>query len=187
MGTSSNHRSKDIPTWQPARAMLGSNEVDPKFQARELWRAALSDQEAAVIANLSNETVAFACDLAATSQSPIQANDAFTEHLQAADRANLFDSIARRALIRSVVNKKGIAGFGEELFAEAVSYFASRDLPSYVGREGRVTSVSSAIALKEALKSHTADIARKHQLRSASPKDWGTYVLAVLKSLGENK
>src|SRR5437868_2999415 len=137
MGTSSNHRSRDIPPWRPARAVIGSSQIDSSVQSTELWRSAVGDQEALLAQRLGSEALTYACELAESEKSPAKAADRFDDHLQANQLASLMDSVAKRALIRAVALGGGATSFGQELFAETASYLASRELPSYVGAEGR--------------------------------------------------
>ena len=101
MGTSSNQRSRSIPTWLPARAVLGREGVAPDSQSRELWRAALGDQEALVRERLSSEVMRFACELASQKQPPNHSIARLDDFLQESPTPNLFDSIAKRALARA--------------------------------------------------------------------------------------
>jgi len=97
--------------------------------------------------------------------------------------AGIAIDMGRRALIRCAAEKGGATSFVGELFAEAISYYVSRDLPSYVGAKGRIPSASEAIRLKEALRETT-----KQQVKSAGepklgPREWRGYISTVLKTL----
>src|SRR4029077_2218838 len=112
------------------------------------------------------------------------------EALERLNRATRYESNAglaidmgRRALARTAAAKGDAASFVGELFAEAVSYYISRDLPSYVAARGRIPNTSETIRLKEALREST-----KRQVTSIgaprhTPREWRRYISQVLKSL----
>ena len=185
MGTSSNHRSRDIPSWTPARAVLGRLEVPVDVQSREIWRSALADQTALIQERLASDVVSFACSIAQSEKNPIAASSQLDERLHEAKSASLIDSIAKRALVRAVALGGGADRFGAELFAETVSYLASRDLPSYMGAEGRIKNAEGVIGLKNALQEQARSAAASVTLFGA--QSWGTYVNEVLRSLSAVK
>jgi hypothetical protein len=183
MGTSSNQRSRSIPTWLPARAVLGREGVAPDSQSRELWRAALGDQEALVRERLSSEVMRFACELASQKQPPNHSIARLDDFLQESPTPNLFDSIAKRALARAASKGGGRETFGAEVFAETASYLASRDIPSYVGAPGRIRSVNEAVELKAQLQERARTAAVNAPLKDTSSQRWRTYVANVLADL----
>ncbi len=183
MGTSSNQRSRNIPTWLPARAVLGLNGVAPDYQSRELWRAALGDQEALIRERLSSDVMRFACELASQEQPPTQSIARLEDFLLESPNPNLFDSIAKRALARAASKGGGRETFGAEVFAETASYLASRDIPSYVGAPGRIQSVSEAVSLKAQLQERARTAAANTPLKDTSLQRWRTYVANVLTDL----
>jgi hypothetical protein len=183
MGTSSNQRSRSIPTWSPARAVLGLAGVTSDAQSLELWRAALGDQEALVRERLSSEVMRFACELASQKQPPTQSISRLDDFLMEAPNPSLFDSIAKRALARAASRGGGRETFGAEVFAETASYLASREIPSYVGGPGRISNVSEAVSLKSELQEHARSAATSASLKGTTPQRWRAYVADVLAAL----
>lgn len=183
MGTSSNHRSRAIPPWLPARAILGRPDVTTEAQSREIWRAALGDERALLRERLSGQVMQYAREIAKGASTPAGAASNFDTFLLSNSSASLFDSIARRALVRAVANATGANGFGGELFAETAAYLASRDLPSYVGATGRVETVNQAIKIKVELQQRARLAATSASLQTTSPSKWPEYVARVLAML----
>ena len=188
MGTSSNQPSPKTPSWRLAKAVLGSPSASPERQHQELWRAAIGDQGDALVEALGNPLLANACVLSTQSRSPYEAIGRFEQSLLDSHNAGLMLDLGKRALIRTVAAKKGAAGFASELFAETVSYYASRDLPSFVGAKGRILTTSDAIELKNQIQEHTRKIAKMFPVKT-DPKGWKNYVSKVLDALqrGEKK
>jgi len=182
MGTSSNQRSPRTPNWRLAHAVIGRADVSASSQSQELWRAASGDQGDALLGGLGSPLLASACETAAKAQSPSQAVASFENTLINEGAAGIFLDLGARALARSVATKSGENGFASELFAEAVAYYASRDLPSYVAAPGRVKNTSDSIVLKEQLKSIARETAMKVPLKT-DPKGWRDYVSKVLQNL----
>lgn len=186
MGTSSNQRSRAIPSWAPARALLGRNEVPAEAQSSELWKSALADGEARIQERLTSDALCYASLLAQQLKSPTEAVRAFEERIHERE-PSLLDSVAKRALVRSVVKGSGSSGFASELFAEGVAYLASRDLPSYVGAEGRVSTVAAASDVKSQLQDIARQAARAVELNGHTAEAWHSYVVRVLASLSSSK
>jgi len=188
MGTSANQPSPKTPNWRLANAVLGNPSTSPERQHQELWRAAIGDQGDALVEALSNPLLANACALSKQSISPFEAIGRFEQSLLDSHNAGLILDLGKRALIRTVAGKKGVAGFASELFAETVSYYASRDLPSFVGAKGRISTTSDAIELKNQIREHTRKIAKMFPVKT-DPKGWKNYVSKVLDALqkGEKK
>jgi hypothetical protein len=91
--------------------------------------------------------------------------------------------LGRRALVRAAAKNSGAIGFAGELFAEAASYYVSRDLPSFVAAPDHILNSSSAIALKEELR----NVARQAAFIAGEPADdrrgWNRYVARVITVL----
>ena len=188
MGTSSNQPSPKTPNWRLANAVLGNPSASPERQHQELWRAAIGDQGDALAEALGNPLLANACTLSTRSKSPSEAIRRFEQSLLDSHNASLILDLGKRALVRTVAAKKGAAEFASELFAETVSYYASRDLPSFVGAKGRIPTTSDAIELKNQIRNHARKTARMFPVKT-DPKGWKTYVSKVLDALqkGEKK
>ena len=133
MGTSKNVRSPDIPPWKPFLAVVGRPDIPVERQARELWRAAYADRGSRLEDDFSQNTLAVACELAATSRSVQVALREYDSANQREHRAGLGVEIGRRVLARAIARGTGAAGFAADFFADASSYYASRDLPSFIG------------------------------------------------------
>jgi pyridoxine/pyridoxamine 5'-phosphate oxidase len=87
-----------------------------------------------------------------------------------------------------VAEGSGSVGFARELFAETVAYYASRDLPSYVGKRGRVSNVSELIELKRQLQNQAREVASAKQLaRRLTHESWSTFVHQVVDVLASKR
>lgn len=183
MGTSRNDPSPSVPPWKPALAVLGRNDVPPERQSLEIWRAVAADRGERLIRDLANPTLAQACSLVAERRPVGEALGVYDEATLYLTDVGLAVDLGRRALARAAANRSGASGFAGELFAEAVSYYASRDLPSFVAAPGRIPNSSSALALKE----HFRNIARRATIRAGEPpvdrRGWQRYVGRVLTAL----
>ena len=185
MGTSSNPRSPNTPPWRPVRAVLGSSDWPAERQSSEIWSAASSDRGGQLWDELGKPIIAAACEIAGSTRAPLQATQSFDQLLEENDAYGLVTDITRRALARSVAAGTGQTGFASELFSETVSYYLSRDLPSYVGSRDGVGSTSEAIDLKKQIRSITRRIALDQPGASAEPSAWKSYVDRVIRALRE--
>ena len=149
MGTSSNQPSPNTPNWQPAQAILGDPNWPVERQSEELWRSALTDRDGRLTEELVDPLLASACEIAEERIPPASAVQSFNDTLCEQYAAGLTLDMAKRALARASASGSGSVGFAEEFFAEATSYYASRDLPSFVGAAGRIQTSTDSIDLKE--------------------------------------
>ena len=183
MGTSKNVASPNSPPWSPALAVLGRNGVPTSRQVQEIWRSALADRGPRLLDDFAAPALAAACRMA---QGGVNVHHALREYeslLAREKKSGLAVEIGRRALARAVSSKQGSQGFAAELFAEAASYYASRDLPSFVGAEGRVPTTSAAIALKTGIKETSRRIAQEAGKPATDAVGWASYVKRVLSDL----
>jgi len=183
MGTSKNVASPDTPTWKFALAVLGRLDVAAERQNREIWRSVEADRGPRAIDDFSHPALAAACRLASGSSSVHAALHSYEQHLVDQNKSGFAVEIGRRALARAVASQQGAAGFARELFAEATSYYASRDLPGLVGGKGRVETTSAAISLKDDLKQITRAMVRSAGSPAADPDGWAAYVGNVVRKL----
>lgn len=86
-------------------------------------------------------------------------------------------------LARSVARGTGAAGFAADLFADASSYYASRDLPSFIGAAGRIPNTSSAIELKNAITKVTREQVLTIGVPPTDTDGWASFVRSVLMVL----
>ncbi len=182
MGTSTSHPSPDTPSWRIARQVLGREAAPLARQSEEIWKAAAADRGGRLGEELGSPVLAAAGSVASETSSAPDALRAFNRIAAEQRAAGLALEIGRRALVRAVTAGGGAAAFGAELFAEAASYYASRDLSSFVGAAGRVSTSSQSIALKEGLRA----IARGAARETPVPTDasgWSTYVRRTLALL----
>ena len=188
MGTSSNQPSPNTPGWRPAQASLGHLDLAVERQSMELWRAALTDRDGRLVEELADPLLASACEIAEQRISPDSAVQSFDNTLNQQYAAGLTLDMAKRALARSSAAESGAVGFAEELFAEATSYYASCDLPSFLGAPGRIQTTTDSIALKENLRNIAREAARTAAPISTAPEGWRSYISEVLASLrGERR
>ena len=188
MGTSSNQSSPNTHGWRPAQAVLGDPNWSVERQSKELWRSALTDRDGRLIEELADPLLASACEISEERIPPANAVQSFNNTLSEQYAAGLTIDMAKRALARASAAESGAVGFAEELFAEATSYYASRDLPSFVGAPGRVQTTTDSIALKENLRNIARATARTAASVATDPQGWRNYISEVLASLrGERR
>lgn len=184
MGTSVNQGSPRVPSWGIVRALLGQVGTPREQQVQEIWRAALSDRGGILRTELSSPAVAAGVEIAASAGTPQQALAIFNQNASESRRADFAIELARRALVRSVAANAGAEGYASELMAEVTSYYASRDLPGFVGIHGRVQTVRAAAELKDGLR----EVARSGAADAAPPsgaKGWPGYVNRVTNLLAK--
>lgn len=182
MGTSTSQPSPNTPSWRIARQVLGRDAAPVARQSEELWKAASADRGGRLRDELSSPVLAAAGAVAAQAKSALEALRAFNTIAAEQRAAGLALEIGRRALMRAVASGGGAAGFGAELFAEAASYYASRDLSSYVGATGRVATSSDSIALKDGLRAIARGAAGQAAIRTDAD-GWSRYVRSTLDVL----
>jgi len=178
MGTSVNKASPLTPSWSIPRAILGRSDIDINRQSQELWKAALSDRDGVLLNELAQPTIGQICMVANKKINPIDAVKEFDNIISRTGRASLVFDIAKRALVRSISNSTGSVGFASELFSEVVSYYASRDLPSFIGKHGRISSPIESIKLKRMLRENVKSYATSIKPRT-DRKGWKDYVKKV--------
>ena len=182
MGTSRNDRSPMTPPWKMVAAVIGTPDVPPLRQGIEIWRAVAADREEKLLRDFSNRSLAEACQWLSKGMPAQEAVVKFRHATMYEHSAGLAIDMGCRALARSAAQGADAASFVGELFAEAVSYYMSRDLPSYVGARGRIGNTSEAIRLKEAVREST-----KQQVKSVGEpqfgRQWRGYIARVLKTL----
>jgi hypothetical protein len=188
VGTSRNDRSPSTPPWRIALAVVGAPDVMPARQSVEIWKAVAADRGESLLRDFSSPALAEACRYVAQG---LSVNEAIAQFDRSASREGataLAFEMGRRALARCAAQRTDAAAFVGELFAEAVSYYSSRDLPSFVGAAGRVPTTSAAINLKDSLRQLT-----KEQIRALGPPQltaagWRRHITRALKTLqGEGR
>ncbi|MDQ2668798.1 MAG: hypothetical protein M3Z05_22785 [Gemmatimonadota bacterium] len=182
MGTSTSHPSPNTPSWRIARQVLGRDAAPLARQSEEIWKAAAADRGGRLGSELASPILAAAGAVAAQATSPLDAVRAFNRIAAEQRESGLALEIGRRALMRAVVSGGGASAFGAELFAEAASYYASRDLSSYVGAAGRVATSSESIALKDGLRAIAREAAGEVRVRTDSD-GWSAFVRGTLQIL----
>jgi hypothetical protein len=183
MGTSKNVRSPDIPPWKPFLAVVGRPDIPAQRQVMELWRAAYADRGPRLEDDFSQKSLALACELAATRRNVQTALREYDAANQRERRAGLGIELGRRALARAVAGGTGAAGFAADFFGDASSYYASRDLPSFIGAAGRVQDTSSAIELKNSISRVTREQVSTIGTPRTDADGWAAFVKAALTIL----
>jgi hypothetical protein len=183
MGTSRNDPSPNIPAWRPAKAALGRRDLSPERQARLLWQAANAERGPDLAESFAAPVFATACQIAARGASVREALQGFDAAAAQGRAAGPVVDMGRRALARVTAQGGGAAGFARELFAEAAGYYASRDLPSYVGAAQRVQTAAEAIALKGEIRRATVDVVNRAGAPPTDSAAWRGYVGHVVGEL----
>jgi hypothetical protein len=107
--------------------------------------------------DFSIEVLAEARAIAGRKIDPATAISEYDKLSVQANTASFEVEMGRRAIDRTAARGGDASDYATELFSEAVSYHASRDLPCIVWRPNQVQSVNDAIALKDRL----SEIARR--------------------------
>jgi hypothetical protein len=183
MGTSRNDPSPDIPPWRLARAALGRDQFSPERQAEALWRAAATERGDRLAEAFGDPALARACAIADERPPVRDALQGFEAAVSELGAAGLAVDMGRRALARTAAHAGDAADFAGELFAEAVSYYASRDLPSLVGSAGRVQSAAGSLELKGELRRATKARIIGLDAPASDPDGWRRYVDSALRAL----
>lgn len=183
MGTSRNDRSPRIPPWKPALAVIGNEAVSPQRQSQEIWRAAFADRGSSLLEDFSHPALANACKLVSQRAPVHEALEKFDIATLHEDRSGLALTLGRRALARSLSTTASASDFAAHLFGDAVAYYASRDLPSFVGAPKRVATNSAAIDLKRDLVRIAREKAKTVRLLRTDSEHWRAYVSHVLALL----
>lgn len=183
MGTSRNDPSPNIPAWRPAKAALGRRDLSPERQAKLLWQAANAHRGPELAESFAAPVFATACAIAARGASVREALQGFDAAAAQGRAAGPVIDMGRRALARVAAQGGGAAGFASELFAEAVGYYASRDLPSYVGAAQRVQTAAEAIALKGEIRRATIEVVSRVGSPPTDSGAWRGYVSDVVAEL----
>jgi hypothetical protein len=182
MGTSTSQPSPKTPSWRIARQLLGRDAAPLARQSEEIWKAAAADRGGLLGHELASSVLAAAGSVAAEATSPIDAVRALNRIAAEQRATGLALEFGRRALMRAVTGGGGAAAFGAELFAEVASYYASRDLSSYVGAAGRVATSSESIALKDGLRAIARGAAGEVPVRTDSD-GWSAFVRGTMHLL----
>ncbi len=177
-----NSRSPVTSNWRIPRAILGRSDVDHQRQAQELWKAGLADRDGKLASDLADPIISSICRVATRVSHPKEAYAAHEKLIAKEGKASLVLDMSKRALVRSVATKTGPQGFASELFSEVVSYLAARDLPSYIGIEGRISTPSESIVLKNELRKYARKAAMVVPVET-STSGWSKYVAKVTKIL----
>jgi len=185
VGTSVNQRSPARPTWKLAQALIGRADTSAGDQGAEIWRAASLDPDTAIQRRLSDPIIANACVLAGQAKVPAEAVRLYDAILNERRTAGLVFDLTRRALVRSIAEGGGSDRFAGELFAETVAYYASRDLPSYVGKRGRISKASEIIDLKKALQRHTREVVSSSKVPRVTHATWSEFVASAVGKLSK--
>lgn len=183
MGTSRNDRSPQTPPWKLALAILGKSGVSPDRQSREVWRAAYADRGEKLLRDLSHSALANACHLVEQRTTIQDGLGNYEKSIHYESEGGLVLEMGKRALTRCLATRASSTEFVGELFSEAVSYYISRDLPSYVSAPGRVESTLEAIKLKSACREVTRNTVKEVGRPKYKDQQWPKYIAKVLYAL----
>jgi hypothetical protein len=183
MGTSTNQRSPDVPSWRIVQRVLGSHDVPVGTQFRELWKAVVAERKEPLLKQLGGPLMAEAYSLAGSQEPVTHVLGRFDSLARSSSEFGLEIDLGREALARSLITGSGSTGFVKALFSEVLSYYVSRDLPSYVGAPGRVATTSEAIKLKSALARSAEDAVGRLELNVERPSSWRRLVRHAMSQM----
>jgi hypothetical protein len=183
---STSQPSPKSPIWKKVLDVLGDPMISPADQSKEIWRAAASDPDGALLENLSQPLIIKAYQLASEETDASNALYIFDGLIISSHSAGLFLDIAKRALAHAVLCKGGSRQFAQELFSEVISYYAARDLSELVGNQDRIPTVFDILRLKEDFRDLAREIVKSCGDPPVEAADWGDYVRQVLFALQAN-
>lgn len=182
MGTSVSQPSPRTTSWMAVAAGYKHREISPERVATEVWRAASGEPG---FAEALSSRALFDC------YNAVRAAKSATEALQAVNRTildNRNNSVVAEFAKRSVPLAFGKAEpphvcWRANLFSQLTEYFVSRDVPGYVGSNGRFESVAELATFKRTVRQCATAVVGSVTADPATPKDWAVYVRAVLKKV----
>ena len=185
MGTSKSQPSPRTPNWRAAQLAYTDPTVSIDRAVQEIWRAA-TNQPSGDLAELLREPAIAECFAVASAEPTREsAVDAVSRHVAALGTSSLALVIAQRAVAQSYGQPNPVAAFTASLFGEAGNYLVSRDLPGFVGPDGRAKTASESLALKAAIRervsTRAAEITPPRQRALADA--WPDYVSEVVGHL----
>lgn len=187
MGTSVNQRSPSTPNWDAALTAYETDVIPLDRVVQEIWRAATNQSEGNLGVDLGAPIVAECLRIVQSAVSREQAVQEARRTIALSGQASLAADIAQRAVTQTFAKPQDrTATFTESLFAEAGNYLVSRDLPGFVGPEGRARSISQAIRFKSAIQERIVAVVSETphpKGLSSSPDLWRTFVNDVVTRL----
>lgn len=187
MGTSVSQRSPSTPNWDAALIAYETDIIPLDRAVQEIWRAATNQPEGNLGVDLGSPIVAECLRIAERANSRGQAVQEARRAIALSGQTSLAADIAQRAVSQTFARPHDrTAAFAASLFAEAGNYLVSRDLPGYIGPEGRAKTVSQAIGLKSVIQERIVAVVnqtpRPSGLSSSSTL-WRTFVNDVVTRL----
>jgi hypothetical protein len=186
MGTSVSQRSPSTRPWRAVQAAYTSSEVPVERVVQEIWRAATSQPEESLPADLSAAIVAECLKITMTASSRAEAVQEAARAVAFSEESSLAADIAQRAVARSFsVPGSRPAAFTRAIFAEAGDYLVSRDLPGLVGASERMKTLDDAIAFKDRIREEIVEVVEVVELPDGidAPAKWSEYVEQVVDRL----
>jgi hypothetical protein len=187
MGTSVSQRSPSTPNWHAVSVGYTSDAIPIERVVQEIWRAATNQPTGDLASDLGAPLIARCFSIALTASSREEAVHAVRREIALSGQASLAADIAQRAVAQSFRSGEDRASaFAQSLFAEAGNYFISRDLPGYVGINGRAQTVSESIAFKRQLREQIVGTVRTIPTSgnvASQPSAWKDYVSNVVNHL----
>lgn len=163
--------------------MLGHEEYDTGRQFKQIWRAALAERASELQEQFGTSSLLEAAKIVDSVESPSEALEEFHQRINESREASLSLDMGSRALARVVAKGGSAKDFVGELFAEATSYYASRDLPSVIGIPGRIESASQSIELKRRLRDSVVSVVSEGRDPPTEKSEWTQYISDVITSL----
>ena len=189
MGTSKSQPSPRTSNWHAAQLAYSDPSITLDRAVQEIWRAATNQPTGDLAASLQEPAIAECLALASSAPDRKSAVDVVARHIASLGRSSLGLVIAQRAIAQSYGQADTVASFATSLFAEAGNYLVSRDLPGFVGTNGRAKTASEAIALKAEIRDRVATrVAEiKPPRKSVLVNSWSEYVVKVIGHLRESR
>lgn len=187
MGTSVSQRSPSTPNWDAALTAYETDVIPLNRAVQEIWRAATNQPEGNLGIDLGIPIVAECLRIAESANSREQAVKEARRAIALSGQTSLAADIAQRAVTQTFARPQDrTTAFASSLFAEAGNYLVSRDLPGYIGPEGRAKTIGQALRLKGAIQERIVAVVNETPRPtglSSSSTLWRTFVNDVVTRL----
>jgi hypothetical protein len=185
MGTSTSQPSPATNAWRAVKAAYANPSISAERLSQLIWRAAMTQGDGDLGVQLQGLDVHDCLRATLTADSPSKAYAECSRILANSDAPSLANEFALQAAVVSFREESRAAGFALHLFSKATEYLASRDLPSLLQTEGRLTNAREVAALKSEIdatvRAHVESV--KLPSKPTDKRQWRAFTEQVLSRL----
>lgn len=183
MGTSTSQPSPNNSNWKPAFACYREESIPAERVVNEIWRA-VENQSDNVKTTLKSDAIYSCFNFVLNSENHFQALNNFNNYLIENKTNSIISEFAKRSIPIAFTSKQPANNWKKHFFAELTSYFVSRDVSGFVGKNYRNKTVGELIDFK---KSISKNIVKKMEFDAKinSKQDWGKFVDKAISKLKE--